>query len=67
MYAALDQAFTRDPEQSLVWQLSQQMTDPLKPEADSGRRRVNPLILALIALALIVVGTFLYFGVFHHE
>lgn len=67
MYQALDRSFEGDPEQSLVWQLSQKVTDPLKPETDSGRRRLHPLLLAFIALALIVVATFFYFGVFQHE
>lgn len=67
MYQALDRAFEGDPEQSLVWQLSQKVTDPLKPEIESGRRRLHPLLLAFIALALIVVATFFYFGVFQHE
>jgi hypothetical protein len=67
MYQALDQAFAGDSEQSLVWQLSQKVTDPLNPETDSGRRRINPLLIALIALALIVIATFLYFGIFQHE
>lgn len=67
MYEALDWAFKGDPEQSLMWQLSQKVTDPLKPETDSGRRRLHPLLLALIALASIVIATFLYFGIFQHE
>jgi hypothetical protein len=67
MYQVLDRAFEADPEQSLVWQLSEKVTDPLNPETDSGRRRLNPLLVALIALALIVVATFLYFGIFQHE
>ena len=65
MYGALSQAFRGDPEQSLVWQLTQQVTDPLKPQDPRGRRRLHPLVLVLGILALIMLGTFVYYGVFH--
>jgi hypothetical protein len=65
MYEALGQAFRGDPEQSLVWQLTERVTDPLKPQGTSGRRRLHPLVLVLGILALIMIGTFVYYGVFH--
>lgn len=67
MYEALDEAFESDPEQSLIWQLTERVTDPLKPESERGHRRFHPLLLALVALALIIVASFLYFGVFQDE
>jgi hypothetical protein len=65
MLILLDHAFKSDPEQSLIWQLGQNLKDPLKPEDGNGRRRVHPLVLALTALAAIIIGSFVYFGVFH--
>jgi hypothetical protein len=67
MYEALEEAFERDPEQSLIWHLTKHVTDPLKPETERGHRRFHPLLLALVTLALIIVASFLYFGAFQHE
>ena len=64
MYEALGEAFKGDPEQSVLWQLTQKVTDPLKPEDDHGRRRIHPLVFAVGILALVAIATFLYFGVF---
>jgi hypothetical protein len=65
MLALLDRAFKGDPEQNLVWQLGQKVTDPLKPEDENGRWRIHPLLLAIAALAAIVAGSFVYFGLLH--
>ncbi len=65
MYEALDEAFKRDPEQSLLWQLTQKATDPLNPVNERGRRRIYPLVFAGGILVLIVIGTFIYFGVYN--
>ena len=65
MLILLDRAFKSDPEQSLIWQLGQKLQDPVKPEDRNGRRRMHPLALALAVLAVIIIGSFLYFGMFH--
>ena len=65
MYEALGKAFRQDPEQSLLWQLSQKATDPLNPVDERGGRRIHPLMFAFGILALIVIGTFIYFGVYN--
>ena len=65
MLILLDHAVKSDREQSLIWQLGQNLKDPLKPEDGNGRRRVHPVGLALAALAAIIIGSFLYFGMFH--
>jgi hypothetical protein len=67
MYEALGQAFQGDPEQSVLWQLTQRVTDPLQPEDGQGRWRIHSLVLAAGILAIVVIGTFLYFGVFYRE
>jgi hypothetical protein len=67
MYQALGEAFRQDPEQSLIWQLTQKTRDPLNPVNKRGGHRIHPLMFAFGILALIVIGTFIYFGVFHHE
>ena len=67
MYEALGQAFKGDPEQSLVWKLTQKVTDPLRPEDNHGRRRLHPLVLTVGILVLIILATFVYFGFFYHE
>ena len=63
MFASLEEAFKGDPEQSLMWQISQKLKDPIRPENTEGRFRVHPLVLALGLLFLIVVGAFVYFGI----
>jgi hypothetical protein len=62
MFGSLEEAFKGDPEQSLIWQVTQKIKDPITPETDEGRLRIHPLLLALGLLFLIVVGMFLYFG-----
>lgn len=63
MFASLEEAFKGDPEQSLMWQITQKLKDPIRPEDTEGRSRVHPLVLALGRLFLIVVGSFVYFGI----
>lgn len=62
MLASLEEAFKGDPEQSMIWQITQKLKDPIQPEDAKGRFRVHPLVLALGLLFFIAVGTFLYFG-----
>jgi len=63
MFASLERAFKGDPEQSLMWQITQKLRDPIRPEDTKGRFRLHPLVLALGLLFLIVVGSFVYFGI----
>lgn len=63
MFVSLEQAFKGDPEQSLMWQITQKLKDPIRPEDAKGRFRLHPLVLALGLLFLIVVGAFVYFGI----
>lgn len=63
MLASLEVAFKADPEQSLIWQITQTLKDPIRPEDAKGRLRLHPLLLALGLLFLIVVGAFVYFGI----
>ena len=65
MYEALAEAFRQDPEQSILWQLTQKTRDPLKPVNEREGRRIHPLMFAFGILALIVIGTFIYFGVYN--
>jgi hypothetical protein len=37
--------------------------DPLKPRTDDGKVRLNRTLLLLAALAMLAVGTFLFFSV----
>lgn len=59
----LRQAYERDPEESLLWQLARRVEDPVMPKNEKGRRRIHPLLLMLAAVALVVAATFFYFGV----
>ena len=63
MFVSLEEAFKGDPEQSLMWQITQKLKDPIRPENAEGRFRIHPLVLALGLLFLIAVGTFIYFGI----
>lgn len=63
MFASLEEAFKGDPEQSLMWQITQKLRDPIRPEDANGRFRLHPLVLALGLLFLIVIGSFVYFGI----
>ena len=36
--------------------------DPLKPKTATGRLRINPILLLLASLAVMAVGTFLFFS-----
>jgi hypothetical protein len=59
----LRQAYAGDPEGSLLWQLARRVEDPVMPKNEKGKRRLHPLLRMLAALALVVAGTFFYFGV----
>jgi hypothetical protein len=63
MRQSLHQAYSGDPEESLLWQLARRVEDPVVPRNEKGKRRLHPLLLMLAALALVMAGTFFYFGV----
>jgi len=63
MFVSLEEAFQGDPEQSLMWQITQKLKDPIQPEDAQGHFRIHPLVLALGLLLLIAVGAFIYFGI----
>jgi hypothetical protein len=37
--------------------------DPLRPRTDKGNLRINPVLILLVAMALLAGGTFLFFSV----
>lgn len=38
------------------------MEDPLKPQTDTGRLRINPILVALVIIAILAGVTFLFFS-----
>ena len=36
--------------------------DPLKPQTTEGRSRANPILVLLVSLAVMAMGTFLFFS-----
>jgi hypothetical protein len=58
----LRQAYAQDAEASLLWQLARRIEDPVTPQNEKGRRRWHPLLLILAALIVLVLGSFVYFG-----
>lgn len=38
------------------------MEDPLRPRAEKGNLRINPLLTLLAAMVLLAAGTFLFFS-----
>jgi hypothetical protein len=51
-----------DPHQGFRNVLSRHIQDPLKPRADKGRIRINPILVLLAAMFLLAGGTFLLFS-----
>lgn len=45
--------------------LLRRIEDPLKTQAADGRLRVNPILVLLVSLAVIAIGTFLFFSLVH--
>jgi hypothetical protein len=58
----LRQAYAGDDEESLLWQLARRIEDPVTPHNEKGNRRLHPLLLALAAFIVVVLGAFIYFG-----
>jgi hypothetical protein len=59
----LRRAYAGDAEESLLWQLARKIENPIVPQNEKGKRRLHPLLVMLATLALVVAGTFFYFGV----
>ncbi len=51
-----------DPEESVSRSILRLLEYPLKPRTQEGRFRLNPILLLLAALAVLAIGTFLYFS-----
>lgn len=58
----LRQAFAQDAEASLLWQLARKIENPVTPQNEKGRGRLHPLLLMFAALIVLVLGSFVYFG-----
>jgi hypothetical protein len=59
----LHELYFRDPDAQLFRFVARHLADPVKPEDEKGRFRLNRLILWLSAAGLFVVGTFIYFSI----
>ena len=62
MRKLLCDAYARDPEKSLVANISRNAGDPAMPRAANNRPRIHPLWLTLGLVALVVIGVFFYFS-----
>ena len=51
-----------DQEERFGDALRRWIEDPVKPKADKGNLRVNPILLLLTAIAVLAGGTFLFFS-----
>lgn len=62
MVQCLEQRFEQDPETHITSRVMRWLSDPLKPQDENGRFRVNPLLLIVLVVCLIAAGAFLYYG-----
>jgi hypothetical protein len=62
MMQFLEERFDQDPETHITPRLMRWLSDPLKPQDENGRFRVNPLVLIMLVVCLIAAGAFLYYG-----
>ena len=51
-----------DQQERLGGALRRWIEDPVKPKTDKGNLRVNPILVFLMAIALLAGGTFLFFS-----
>jgi hypothetical protein len=58
----LRQAYSQKGKANLLWQLARKIEDPVTPQNERGKRRFHRLLLTLAALIMIVLSTFVYFG-----
>lgn len=52
----------QDLEARLLANLERQIEDPIRPRAENGRTRLNPILLLLALILALAAGTFLFFG-----
>ena len=52
----------KDQENRLAAALRHWIEDPVKPKTDEGKLRVNPILVLLTAMAVLTLGTFLFFS-----
>ncbi len=62
MVQLLEERFEEDPETHIRPSVMRWLSDPLKPQDENGRFRVNPLVLIVLVVWLIAAGAFLYYG-----
>lgn len=67
MQVLLCEAYSKDPEKSLLGQFARGLLDPAKPRDGNSRLRVHPLRLMLAVIALLVVAVFVYFSAFNSQ
>lgn len=62
MHERLIDLYTQNREERLVDALLRLVEDPLKPQDERSRFRVNPILLLLALLCALALGTFLFFS-----
>jgi hypothetical protein len=62
MLQFLEKRFDEDPETHIKPRVMRWLSDPLKPQDENGRFRVNPLVLVVLLVCGIAAGAFLYCG-----
>ena len=62
MHERLSIFWAEDPEHRLWVHITKRLEDPLKPRANNGRFRVNPLLLILSSVALLGIAIFVFFS-----
>ena len=62
MRELMRQAYSRDPDTSLLGQLSRSMCDSARRTAEKRGFRIHPLRLTLGLILLFIVSVFLYFS-----
>jgi hypothetical protein len=62
MHDRLSKFLTEDPEEHLWRHITRRLEDPLKPRANNGGLRVNPLVLILSSVALLGISIFVFFS-----
>jgi hypothetical protein len=63
MHDRLIHSHRQNPTESLRDALLMYMQDPLKPQDEQGRFRMNPILMLLASALALVFGAFLFFSV----
>jgi hypothetical protein len=58
----LREAYSSDPETRLRDAMGRIIADPAKPRDAKNRARLHPMLLAILAAGLFILGTFVYFS-----